>query len=833
VESSLLLRMTQTNCCIILHVATLHQPMTVSKLEQATIETATDLRSIAQSPSVRDLSRLSLPEIEAVVDVTSQIIPAGNIPGMILSGLTRFSGQRLPAQTVQKHITALFSGLDFLFDQVASGAIFIAPAAVIWGYQNLLKLAGKDIESAFPEGIWQFYVGYALREDTARHVIETHGFNTLLQQHEIHLNEVDRLTSWVMAAISVIHQYDALLEIEWRERTATSILQDVTRSQPDAARYAQTYREWEIQRPYRRGAEAASYDYPDYRRIKFQHFLQDAMRDLPANLRAEWQRRMQIAEKDLPAYQRQMSILAYLEPGQYGETRIPYNFDQAKVGLILRGNYYLLPVGAPGSDQPLNAETVRAQIAALLTLPGAEPAQLSPLARIKRAELPALLRKLSPAVAQGLSLLRFAPILLNADTRPASLLLTELRQAERGIGSHALTIFQSESTAVFDQSHIFFDGILGTALAEIITNEALSWAVYLNTLPAARPAIQPLFTPLAFPLTAADRELIRNTPHATAEAGAESDKINLRSCLNLRHYFKQRNDALNLTVNDLLVLYRALHAVRYQPGPELENKLKKLASDRATRPLAEQIAAAIHETRRQNPSMLIPMDASRHDPRDRLYPLSMEVPLADLDLLNLHERAIKALNTYEGYKSDRPTSYAQFDKVQRTYLAALAGFGVIFGKLKEIAIQGESASVGAIKALAHIPPPLQRLLDQIPERFELLNNVLKGREVFSNVGAVVPSSTLRRFVTAKDDNEQKQLVWGVITDAEGVMHISLRDFRPHVAALQDIGRADLAHEITQDYLNAYVKGFNNFIFDLQRITLASRKTQPERSHHEH
>lgn len=802
--------------------------MTPSKIEQATIETATDLKSIAQSPPVRDLSRLSLPEIEAVVDVTSQIIPAGNIPGMILNGLTRLGGQRLPRQTVQKHITALFSGLDFLFDQVASGAILVAPAAVLWGYQNLLKLAGKDPDSAFPEGIWQFYVDYALREDTARHVIETHGFETILHQHGIRLNELDRLTAWTMAAISVLHQYDALLEIEWRERISTSILRELTRSLPDAAYYAGLYREWEIQRPYRRGAEAANYDYPDYRRIKFQHFLQDAMRGLSSDLRAEWQRRMNEAERDLPAYQRQMSILAYLEPGQYGETRVPYNFEQASIGLILRGNYYLLPVCAPGSDQPLNTETVRAQIAALLALPGAQPAPLTVLARIKRSALPALFRKLSPAVVEELSRLRFAPILINADRRPVSLPLTELRQAERGIGSHALTIFQTDSTTVFDQSHIFFDGILGAALAEIITNEALSWAAYLSTLPAARPAVQRMFSVLAFPLTPADQEQIRAAPRATAESGAESDKINLRACLNLRYYFKQRNDALKLTVNDLLVLYRAMHAAKYQPSPELESKLKKLASNRAHRSLAEQIQTALEESRRQNPSMLIPMDASRHSPRDRLYPLSMEVPLAELDLLHLHQRAIQALNAYEGFKGERPVLYAQFDEAQRVYLAALAGFSAIFDRLKEIAIQGESASVGAIKALAHIPPPLQRLLDQIPSRFELLNNVLKGREVFSNVGAVVPTSTIRRFVTAKDDNEQKQLVWGVITDAQGIMHVSLRDFRPHVAALQAIGRADLAHEITQDYLDSYVKGFNNFIFDLHRITLASRRTLPER-----
>ncbi|MFN3492687.1 MAG: hypothetical protein ACK40V_10750, partial [Anaerolineales bacterium] len=96
------------------------------------------------------------------------------------------------------------------------------------------------------------------------------------------------------------------------------------------------------------------------------------------------------------------------------------------------------------------------------------------------------------------------------------------------------------------------------------------------------------------------------------------------------------------------------------------------------------------------------------------------------------------------------------------------------------------------------PLPIQRLLDKIPERFEVLNNIIKGREVFSNVGAVSPTSTLTRFMTAKDDNEQKQLAWSVITDSESVVKMNLRDFRPHVAQLLEIGRKDLAEMITQD-----------------------------------
>lgn len=796
-----------------------------SARQQATTQTAKHLQGIARSQPVRDLSHLSLPEINAVVKMVSQIIPAGNVPGMILSGLARLPGQHVPAQTVQQHIGALFNGVEHIFDQVAFGTVFAGPAAVIWAYQNLLKLAGKDPESSFPEGIWQFYVEYALREDTAHHINETDGFNTILHQHGIKLSQVDQLTAWVMAAISCVHQYDALLEIEWRERVSTSLLRELTQSLPEAARYADLYRDWQAQCPYRRGAEAASYDYPDYRRIKFDHFMEDAMWGLPAATRAAWAGRMQAAEQDLPAYLSQMSILAYLDPGEYSERRVPYGFEQARIGLIFGGSYYLLPVYVPGTDQLLDADTVRAQMATLLALPGGTPAQLMELARIKRSALPALRSKLNVALKQELERLRFAPILINADARPANLILTELRQAERGVGDHALTIFHTDESLVFDQSHIFFDGILGAGLAEIITNEALSWVVYLNTLPAARPAIQPLYMPLVFPFFPADIELVRQAPHVTPESGAETEKINLKACLSLRKLFKQRNQVLQLTVNDLLVFYRAMHAARYQPSPALAAELKKLADDKTTRSLAADITRMLDESRRVNPSMLIAMDASRISPRDRLYPLSMEVPLVELDLLNLHQRTIQALEVYDGASGDRSALYQDFDHRQREYLATLAGFGTILNKLKEIAVQGESASVGGIKLLAHLPPVLQSLLTKVPDRFEMLNNVLKGREVFSNVGAVVPTSTLRRFVTAKDDNEQKQLAWGVVTDARGVLRISLRDFRPHVAALQAINRSDLAEQITQDYLDSYAEGFNAYIQDLHRITLASRETQ--------
>ena len=150
--------------------------------------------------------------------------------------------------------------------------------------------------------------------------------------------------------------------------------------------------------------------------------------------------------------------------------------------------------------------------------------------------------------------------------------------------------------------------------------------------------------------------------------------------------------------------------------------------------------------------------------------------------------------------------------------------GTVLSKAKGIALAGESVSSGTIKLLAHMPAPLQRLLDQVPGQFDMLNDIIKGREVFSNVGVVAPTSTLTRFITAKDDNDRKTLAWGVITDAQGTLRLSLRDFRPHVAALLTIERRDLAMRITEDYLDAYAQGLNEYVQDLHRITRFSRET---------
>src|SRR5262249_15534483 len=145
-------------------------------------------------------------------------------------------------------------------------------------------------------------------------------------------------------------------------------------------------------------------------------------------------------------------------------------------------------------------------------------------------------------------------------------------------------------------------------------------------------------------------------------------------------------------------------------------------------------------------------------------------------------------------------------------------------RYRQIAMSGQSLSTASIRFLANMPPAMQRLLDAIPGKFDVLNEIIKGEEVFSNMGRVAKGSSLRRFITAKDDNEQKTLAWGVITDDKDVMHLSLRDFRPHVEILFRLGMNPLAQMVAQDYLDTYADGLNRYISELRVITVASRET---------
>jgi hypothetical protein len=801
--------------------------ITEKQYDEATQVTAYNLRTIAQSEEMTRLSALSLPEIDMAVDKIARLLPAGNVPGLILSGLARLSGRRGVSQTARRDVNLLFRGIESVLDKAVYGAFFAGPAAVIWGYQQLLQLAGKDLDDAFLEGQWQFYADYSLREDTARHSVETHGFDTVLRHHHIPLSPVNRHTAWVMAAINTLHQYHEWLSNEWRERVYTAILQDVIQNTPYATQLGDIYGEWCAKRPYGRGKDVRpDENYAAYRRRCFDTFLRDKLDQLDDQTRYAWNRRVQQAKPQLAAYQQQLSLLSYLEPGPYGDVREPLSLSDACVGLIYHDRYYLIPACSPGTQQPADVHQVQAHIAAIMRQPtGLSAMRLSALATLQRQEWASLRGDLNETLSQSLNQLRCAPILINADPQSPHVPLAEIRRSERGVGEHPLTIFDAQKRFVFDFSHILFDGTGAVALAEIMTREALSWAVYLRDRVADVPAETAVIRPLRLPFERSESIFIQKAQRVAAEVSAETELAQVRPILALRKLFKMRSDLLQLTVNDLLLLYRAIHAVTYQLDADLLATLQRMVQERKMATAVQQALLAC-QPYEQPPAILIPIDAGRHDPKERICPLVFEAPLHELNLLDLHRQTLSALTAYEqATASARSRSYAAFDQLQREYLSMLASFGQVLSRAKLIAVQAESTSQGAMKLLAHLPPPLQRWLDQIPNRFDVLNGLIKGQEVFSNVGAVAEGSTLTRFSSAKDDNEKKTLVWGVITDANKVMRLSLRDFRPHVAALTALGQRQLAQQLTQHYLDSYARGLNGFIDHVQRITRTSRETQ--------
>lgn len=797
--------------------------------EDASQMTSHDLKTIARK-DLSDLTPLTLHEMEAMVDVIGNLLPAGNIPGIILRGLNHITGRSPSNDNVQRDIQALFQGVERTLDAVVYTTLFAGPAAVIWGYQNLLRLAGKNPDDAFPEGTWQFYIEYALREDTARHANETHGFDTFLYQQRLDLSLVDRMTAWTMAVIHALHYFDALLENEWRERVYIKALSDILAADPASPRLEDLYKVWERQRPYGYFTDQPDGSvYPTYRADRFDEFLFAVTNDLPSHIIGEWAEVIRAAtDHDLPAYKRQMSILSYLKPAVYNEVRVPLPKERLYVTLYHEGHYYMIPACIKGTRKPNTLENVRQMIAALVAYPAnSAPTSLRQWVTIQRATHPVLRERLNPDVVREMDIMRLSPILLNFDQRSPERSISEIRAGERGTGDQLMTIFDTGKTFVFDQSHIFFDGAWGAAFAEILTNEAINWASCVKRQPLARVGEKRPYTPQLI-FSAQDWREMQKLPRATQEASAESDFVDLQRMLQLRRMFKARSDLINVTVNDLLIIYRAIHALTYVPHPMLIEAIRGLEHNSVTHKLVPQLLIAISE--HGEPSTLIPIDATRHSPRDRLYPITLKVPLGELDLLGLHAEVLGRLEAYRHAEGKRESYYNAFADVQVHYLSTLASLGAVLSRAKAIAISDEGTSTNTIRMLAHLPTALQRLLDQIPNRFDILNDIIKGREVFSNIGQVAAGSSLTRFTTAKDDNDKKTLGWGILTDDAGRMHITLRDFRPHVAALYAVGRPDLAQWIAQDYLDAYAEGLNGYVDELYDITVMSRETRPSRPH---
>lgn len=847
--------------------------------------TLASMREAVSPAKLTYLSGLPDTQIRALEQQVADVIPAGNIVGLVMSGLVRLRGRTLPANQAQSDISALFRGLEVLprklLPSTLYGTFIAAPATVLAAYQKILALTGKSLESAFPNGLWQFYLEFAMREDSARHANETTGFQQALRDYNLHLSEVDQLAAWVCAVGQICFRYDDLLFNEWREQTYLNLLEKTADEAGlgDKIHFQRLHRAWATQRPYRRDQKAGpDEDYISYRRRRFDHFFYSRLQFLPE---AEQKRLQEVYDarlaQEMPSFQEQMTLLAALQPERYRENRVPTALWQARTGIILGDRYYLLPLvqtdqaGRPllyasqepaavatslhvdakgrlhdsaghllradragrlffeengalcGYLRPAQFQAVRRQIAAIFGHSQPAGASSSPttpdladqLVQISRSEHERV-RKLikDEAVQHELRALQVTPVLINwAEQAPEKPLAT-IRQGKRGLGDHPLTIFRTPGSMVFDQSHIFFDGILGIALSEILTGEAISWAAYFNNLEAAEPAHE---TPYCLRLPP--------QPHLTAlvqpavEVSAESTAINVKSLYALLKLLPQRRRELKLTVNDMLIFYRGEFNHVYKPSVRLENALFELQAQDT--PAAEEayrlINEAIIKCQASNPSIMIPMDASATSPHERLYPTTFRNPFTDL-----WENYEKAKNTMHAYEaSQTPGQWTIFTETRNKLLVQFDYLGQLLRAYKKVAMAGGSLSTATLKLMAHIPHKMLKLLDEIPQRIDVLNELIKGEEVFSNVGRVARGASLSRFISAKDDNENKLLVWGVITDDNDVMHLSLRDFRPHIASLAAQDRLDLAELMVEDYVTAFAAGFNQFVDSLLDILKAN------------
>jgi len=816
-----------------------------------------------------ELSSLTLPEIEQLKGEIADSLPKSNLPGLILSGLTSVKSRNITRKKAEEDVNALFHGTALLREGMYQ-LMFGGPARVLSAYQRILELAGKDQNSAFPDGIWQFYVEFGLREDAGRHASETIAYH---RSRPRNASTIDDITAWIMTAIYLLFDADNISATIWNEWTTLRLIKQYAASEKleNVAPFKTMIRDWLAARPYITMAGAS---YADKRRSVFEGFMKtyfDLMSEQQAlSIRREVNR---LAREERDAYQQQMSLLQRLEPGKFRDTRITVPLWQAKIGLIWKGHNYLFDVcmrdefgramvfTTEGDTWPLEENVAGKPIdpyARALTIRGGwlyredetggkpigyiAPPDINKVKgvveQIVNSELPPSdtiadrllietprseqehLRGLLPIpTKRAIKELSTAPIIINWDEQQRSFPLARLRrEARRGVGDHPLTVMRTDTSIVFDQSHIFFDGTWGMAVAELMTNQAIDWcrhAMAADSKPGATAQRLSLISSQTF--EDACKEAINIEGYSIAEAAAETTSVDLEKLNKMRQYLKQRG--VGLTINDILILGRIFHAEEYIPSSHLTKLINDLP-DKIRKPIMDSVEASGGI----NPALLIPMDASMHNPRDRIYPTSFRNPMSGM--MDAYDSAKMSLGLWqvqgEFGGEQREQAWSTVEEARKQFFSYLLYYGELLEAIKAMTIRGESFNIATIKLLGHLPPQMQTLLDQIPQRFGVLNEVVKGEEVFSNVGQVAKDSSLIRFISAKDDGRAKRLVWGILTDDAGVMRVTLRDFRVHVEQLIEAGYMDLADMIARDYVETYAQTVNRLSDELRELALLEK-----------
>lgn len=775
---------------------------------------------------------------------------ASNLTGLIRSGMTM-----LKAQQVRPRAEAP-AQRKFNIRQLGVQAVYIGliavPAVVLQAYHAVRTMLTSQ-PMGYPEGSWQFYLHFGLREDLAHHTNETTGYYT---SRPANASDLDDLTAWVMTVMQFLWGYNDLMGVIWDEWTTLRLVSEVAQEAglTQTPAFKNLLRQWEITRPY---SAPLNGTYADVRHGSFDEFLSKRLDALPPTLRDTVSSRFRaLASSQRENYQQQMSLLGRLVPGRFHDSKVPIPLWNARIGLVLGGRYYLLSVidrddnGAPVAYGPggkrwllnfRNGKPVDPSGSTLI-LRGIQLFResdnewvgyldMSPASRIKGqlkqilehaeanglgdehhvdvllAETPRKhqkrLRSLLPPDTQNLlNDLAQAPIIINWDRRARDTSLAELRRAHRGIGDHALTIMRTESSVIFDQSHVFFDGTWSMAMAEVLTSAAVQWCNRCITIaPSESSPLKPLtFKPSsAFIQQAKPRQQV-------PEISAETTIYDISLIFQLREMLDKTGT--HLTINDLLVITRIFHASHYKPSPEVQKEIDDFEANARTSRERHAVAAleqSLQRGRLTNPALLIPVDASLLNPQERIFPITFR-NLAD----NLVWIWDDTWESYQAYRKieppDTPEGIDALRKftLKRTFLVGnLRAFSYILSANKSVAARGDSLNIAVLKRISHLPIAVQRLLNTIPERLSFLNEVIKGDEVYSNVGRVAKGSSITRFMSAKDDGNTKALVWGVMTDDTNRLIVTMRDFRPHVKPLVLANRIDLAHDMAQDYVVTY------------------------------
>ncbi len=776
---------------------------------------------------------------------------SGTLRGLLRSGFTLLNARRVRSRDEIAH--KRFHA-DELINQVIYIVLIVVPAIILDIVQRLRTwLTGQP--RAYPQGSWQFYLKFGLREDLAHFTNETIGYHL---QRPPESTELDDLTAWTMTVIQFLWNYDELMGVVWDEWITLRLLSKAAHRAGLAHDnlFVRLQRDWEMARPYHAPLNGT---YADVRQAAFQEFIAPRLASLPHDLRVEIQREHQeLAAAQREAFKRQMSLLAHTKPGRFLDDKEGIPLWDARIGLVICGRYYLIPVvdhdenGAPvvyeysGGRWPLRIENgqlfdpagdqlvmhgdhlfrrtdgglvgyldmapasrVKWQLRAILEQrsrqsppsAGEVPVDIL-LAETPRSRQARLRRSLPRETQESLDRLDRAPIIINWDILPRDRSLAELRRTHRGIGDHPLTIIRTENSLIFDQSHVFFDGTWSLAMAEVLTNGAVRWCERcIHIAPSEAPLVQPLDIE---PSSAFLSEAIpyRQVP----EISAETTIWDISSIFQLRRLLAQTGT--RLTINDLLVITRIFHAAHYKPSPSVQTAIDEFRARASTVAERKALAAIQHSLQRgrvTNPALLIPVDASPVEPHERLFPITFR-NLAD-NLVWIWDDTWEAYQAYRRIEPpNTPEGIAAFQAfaLKRTLLIGnLRAFSYILAANKAVAMRGASLNIGILKLLVGLPPWLQFMLKEIPEQFPVLNELIRGDEVYSNVGRVAQGSSLARFMTAKDDGNTKALAWGIMTDDQDRLIVTMRDFRPHVKPLIRAGHIELARHMAQDYVQTY------------------------------